>query len=332
MRTRRLLVSFLAALVASVALAQVPTSPPKRPSKPVFSPPGGGEQDPRGDSRPARAEPPPPAPVEAPAPAPPVDPVDSLFARLPKWPDKSAREAAIALSGLGHEVEARLIRNLTHNDWRIQAGSAFALSEMGSKTAVKALSVAIKDPTNGAALSELMRAIVRIDPLEGPKEVIPFLTNQIGRVREAALRAMPSTLDARYVDEAAQMFQSRSANVRATGISLMTRIPEATDREEFFLALSDPEVSVANPAARHLGSFGTEAALRRLASLVREGHDAAGVVRSARPDARRRRPRPRPRGRQRPGARARVRDAPRRRPLLPRRGRDLPREPRLQDR
>jgi HEAT repeat protein len=272
MRTRPLF-AILAAVFAAGVLAQqpVPTSPSKKPAKPVFSAPEGEEPAPKGASRPARPDPKDLAPVEAPPAQPPQDPVETLFARLAKWPEKSARDAAVALSGLGAEVEGRLIQNLGNNDWRVQAGSARALAEMGSTTAVKALGAAIKDPTNGAALSELMLAIVRIDPANGPKEVIPFLSHQVGRVRQAALAAIPNPLDGRYVEDAAQMFQSRNAPVRATGIQLMTRIPDAAQREEFFLAISDPEVSVANPAARHLAAFADEAGLRRLAGMAREG-------------------------------------------------------------
>ena len=274
MRTRLALPILAAVLASTVFAQQVPTSPPKRPSKPVFTPPEGTEPE----SRPARPDPRTVRPVEAPPPAPPQDPVEALFARLAKWPDKSARDAAIALSGLGAQVEDRLIRNLSHNDWRVQAGSARALSEMGSTTAVKALGVAIKDPTNGAALSELMLAVVRIDHVNGPKEVLPFLSHQIGRVRQAAMSAIPNPLDARYVEDAVQMFQSRNPAVRATGIQLLTRIPEAAQREEFFLALSDPEVSVANPAARHLAAFGNETGLRRLAGHPGEAPEEAAPV------------------------------------------------------
>jgi HEAT repeat protein len=270
MPTRRLAVLFLALLAAPAFAQQAPPSPPQRPRQPDFTPPDKGAQDEGAASR--RAETPPAvAPIDAPAPQPPADPVDVLFLRLSKWPAKPARDAAIALSGLGADVEARLIANLSHNDWRVQAGCARALADMGSKRAVKPLAVAIKDPTNGAALAELLSSIVRIDPVEGPREVLPFLSHQAGRVRMAAMQAIPNPLDQRYAADAAEMFKSRNPGVRATAITLLTRIPEAITREELFLALLDPEVAVSNPAARHLAAFGDETVLRRLKDLAREG-------------------------------------------------------------
>src|SRR5262249_44602449 len=88
---------------------------------------------------------------------------------------------------------------------RAGGGGGRALAEMSSKAAVKPLASAIRDPSNGAALSELLAAIVKIDPQNGPKEVVPFLTNSAGRVREAAMRVMPNPLDPRYVEDAAQL-------------------------------------------------------------------------------------------------------------------------------
>ncbi len=235
-------------------------------ARPVFSP--GDDVAKPADSRPADA--PATAPQDAPAPTS-GDPVETLFGRLSRWPAKPGKDAAIALSGLGASVEPRLIAGLGNNDWRVQAASAFALGEMGAKAATPSLIAAIREPTNGAALADLMAALIRIDPIAGPRQLLPFLTHQVGRVRLAAQNALPAVLDPQYMPDLITLFKSRTAQTRAVAMDLMTRVPDSASRDEFIDALADPEVGVAAVAARHVARHGTETEFKKLLALARTG-------------------------------------------------------------
>ena len=130
--THRHVVPFLAVVLlvaAGVVAQETPPRHPKPRPRPVFSPP---EETPPPAVAPAPKRVPEssPAPAEAATSQDPVDPVEALFARLDRFPQKSGRDDADALSGLGEKVADRLVEALSSNDWRVQAGAAHALAEM----------------------------------------------------------------------------------------------------------------------------------------------------------------------------------------------------------
>lgn len=276
--THRHVVPFFAVVLLVAAGLVAQETPPRNPKprpRPVFSPP---EETPPPAVAPAPKRGPEsaPAPADATTPQDPIDPVDALFARLDRFPQKTGRDAADALSGLGDKVADRLVEALGSNDWRVQAGAAHALAEMKWAKAAPALVRAVREPTNRAGLPWLMEALVRIDPLMGPAEVLPFVTSSAGGVREAAMKAMPETLDARYTAEVLAMCASVKAPIRVTGFTLLGRIPGVEDLDAWFEAFLDPEVGVADAASRHLALHASPKGTERLLGAAREG-----VMRSA---------------------------------------------------
>lgn len=230
-------------LVASSAAAQTP----------VFTPPA---PSPGPVAAPEKPAPPGTGAKKEPAPAPPAsqeDPVGALVARLNRWPAPKAKEAMMILAGLGAQAKGRLLEGLADNDWRIQAGCASALAEMGEKDAIPPLKLAIADPSNRAGLPELMKALVRIDAEAGTAMVLPFIGHQSGRVRQAARDALPDVIAASYLPRVAELVKNPRGPVRASALELLARVEGGPEREEWYTSLSDPEPQVAWTAARHLG-------------------------------------------------------------------------------
>ena len=269
------IVAFCCGVLGVAVWAQDPIKPPTptAPSapggrrdarKPVFTP------DPAEDAAKPAPEAPPQDPVDS-RPAGAVDPVEELFLKLSKWPARAGREAADALSGLGDKVEGRLIEGLDHNDWRVQASSAYALGRMGARRAAPSLIRAIREPTNRQSLSELMNALSRVDPERGPGEILPFLAHSSARVRDAALAALPGALDSRFLPAISEIYETTRGAQKAVALGLFGRVPGAHERDEIFAALSDPETEVAHAAARLLGFRAGENGLARLLASAKEG-------------------------------------------------------------
>lgn len=230
--------------------------------KPVFSPP---------DSRPTESRKTQEEPAGAPESRPRAGSVDRLFEKLRQWPERPARQAALLLSGLGDATHDRLIRGLADQDWRVRAGCAYALGEMGDPQAVEPLVAAIRDPSNRAGLTELMRALVRIDPRRGTREVLPFLSHASSRLRRKAMQVLPPTIDPAFSPDLVALARHRSGSVRRRALELLARVPGSGASETFFKGLGDPEPRVAAFAARYLGEQGTPEVRSRLRSLAREG-------------------------------------------------------------
>jgi len=253
MRSSRSIQLLLVLLLAVSSRAQPPvfTPPPKPPAKPT--PP------------PAVA----PKPVEEPAKAGATDPLEAYVERMRRWPARSARQAALVLAGLGDRARTRLIAGLEDNDWRIQAGSAFALAEMGDTAAIEPLTRAARSESNRASLPELLRAVAAIDPVAGPQVILPFVSHPVAKVRVAARAALPDVLAERFLPEVIVLWKSQKTSVRVSGLTLLTRIPGQEARPEFFDALGDPESQVAIVAARHLSRFPSEEVRTRVLELAR---------------------------------------------------------------
>src|SRR5204863_7687017 len=100
-------------------------------------------------------------------------------------------------------------------DWRVQPASASALAEMKAQEAIAPIVRAIREPTTKAGLGDLMIALVRIDPIRGPSEILPFLTNSSGKVRETALQSLPNAMDGRYLPQVLALTTSQRGATRA---------------------------------------------------------------------------------------------------------------------
>jgi HEAT repeat protein len=229
--------------------------------------------------------PPPPAPAPAPMPAPPPQaapaglvvegPVTALLQRLAQWPSSAGREAAFVLAGLGEAARPALEASLGSNDWRVQAGAAFALAEMGSVASFELVQLHAHDPSNRAALPELLRAAVRLDPVRGGRLVLPFLGHESGRMRDAAREALPARVDPGFLPEILELWRSPRAPVRRLALEALARVPGSHDRSEWLTALGDPDARVAAFAAQTLALRADEAGL----AVVREA--ARGEARRA---------------------------------------------------
>lgn len=241
----RLLVALAFTLLLPGGLcAQVPVfSPPDRPSEPPAPRPketgGKGQGDPtKAGSKNEDA---------------PTDPIAALIGRLNRWPAPKSKEASLILAGLGSEAKAQLLRGLSDNDWRIQAGCAFALAEMGEKDALPTLKAALADPSNRASAGEIMRALVRLDPVSGAQAILPFLAHSSARVRLAARDALPARLSPEFLPEVLALHSNPRGPVRVTALELLQRLDGGPEREEWFSSLADPEPEVAMTASRVLG-------------------------------------------------------------------------------
>ncbi|MEE2712663.1 MAG: HEAT repeat domain-containing protein [Planctomycetota bacterium] len=249
------------ALLCSAACLLFMLPAPAQP--PVFSPP------PKPVIKPGAPKPEAARPAAAASAAPEQEQsIEGLMGRVRRWPARTARQAALVLAGLGDPARRRLVAGLEDNDWRIQAGSAFALAEMGDTVVIDPLRRAIRDKANRASLPELLRAIAKIDPVTGPGAIIPHLAHSSGKVRLAARQALPEVLSERYVPDLVALHRSRRTSVRATALGLLARVPGQGERVEFFQALGDPEPQVALPAARHLARIGTASVRARLVDMA----------------------------------------------------------------
>lgn len=249
-----------ALFLALPAMGQPPVFSPKPKPKPAEARPGPvdpGKKVDAGKGEPKKEEPGS------------QDPIETLVERMRRWPARSSRQAALVLAGLGTPAKERLIQGLAENDWRIQAGCAFALAEMGDTSCLDALRRAIRNEANRASLPELLRAIVRIDPVTGPGAVIPHLAHSSAKVRVAARAALPEVIGDRYLPDVLALLRNQRAAVRVTALDLLGRIPGQAERREFFDSLGDPESSVAFAAARHLASTDTPLVRARLLELGR---------------------------------------------------------------
>ncbi len=264
--------AFVGCFTVSLVAQDRQPRPPRPRARPLFSPTE-NDSSPQGPQAPttrvspdSRLAAPPDAPKVEPS-----DPIDALFSRLDRFPQKAGKDAADALSGLGANVAERLVAALGSNDWRVQAGSSHALAEMKWTSAAPALVRAIREPTNRAGLPWLMDSLVRLDPLMGPAEVMPFVTSSAGGVREAAMKAMPAVLDARYADQVRALCESQKPQIRTTGFILLSRIPGTADLPIWIDAFLDPEVAVADTSSRYLATHATKDGITKLVALAKDG-------------------------------------------------------------
>ncbi|MAG54948.1 MAG: hypothetical protein CMJ83_01525 [Planctomycetes bacterium] len=232
---------------------------------PVFSPPGGAKGKPK--PKVAVAKPEPKAEQKTEKQEEPAT-VAGLMERMRRWPHRDARSAALILAGLGGQSKKPLLDGLVDNDWRIQAGSAFALAEMGDTDAIDPLRRAIANKSNRASLPDLLRAVVKIDPQGGPEAVLPFLGHSSAKIRVAARAALPLELPERYAPDLIALFRSRRTAVRAGALELLGRIRGQGEREEFFIALGDPEATVAFTSSLHLAELGSPKIRTRLLKMA----------------------------------------------------------------
>lgn len=210
----------------------------------VFSPP-----------RPAEEPAEKPAGAEAPGsqdPAKRADPLAAHWEAMRAWPADGAKKAALVLAGAPGESRDRLVRGLEDRDWRIQSGSAFGLAAVGEQRALPVLRAQILDDSNRAALPEFLRAIVAIDPENGPLSAAPFLAHRDSRIRAAARNALPRRLPDALVPDVVRLASNSRSPVRILAMELLGSLGDDAPLEEMIAGLADPESGVARIASRHL--------------------------------------------------------------------------------
>lgn len=193
----------------------------------------------------------PPAAVEV-APAPQQAPDADPFAPLLTWPSESAQNAARGLSQLGQAMAAQLTANLDHGDWRIRAGSAFALGEKKEVAAYPRIKKGLEEIGNQIAIATFFGALAKIDPVAAVGDLLPFLAAGSPGVARDAFEAMPKDIDARFVPRLREVADANDETTRWRAVELLRRVVGGVDWRVFQTLLSDKSAKVCYSSAQAL--------------------------------------------------------------------------------
>lgn len=190
---------------------------------------------------------------------------------LEKWPGRVGRAASRRLAARGPEVSEKLLKLLEHRDWRYRAGAANALSLIGDPRAFAPLQRALSDVGNRIGLETYFQALVRLDPIRGTAEVLPFLKSPSPRISRAAYDALPDRIPASFQGEISKLWTHRSQAVRLWGLELSLKLETPPSRDEFLRFLGDRNPKICRRVADFLSRDESNEAVGDLNRLVREG-------------------------------------------------------------
>ncbi len=191
-----------------------------------------------------------------------------LIDELKRWPSARGYDVAKRLVIAGRAVVPELMAALEDNDWRVRAGSVYALGELKEASAFPILAAKVKDVSNKIAVKIWFDALVKIDSTAGTATLLPFLESSSARVARDAFSSIPKRIDLRFDDALRSLIRHPTDLVRFRALQILSRIDRPLVAEPFLSRLGDRSPRVASYAADALSNFDdpkTHAELQRLA-------------------------------------------------------------------
>ncbi len=262
----------LLALLASASPAAaeepgIPPAPPKKTKKgeggPVFSPPEEEGTKPP-EKKPSKA---PDKPAE-----PPKGEMDVLVGRLAGWPSADAKAAAEALAERWAEAKPLLLAVLARpaGDGRATAAAAFAFQRSADPDGIPALLAAVRDPRASRWTTEILEAVVALDPVGARDRLLPLLQAPQPAVVERTARILRPLLVPADLPRLLEGTSSRYPAARRAALGLAADLDFEGAREPLVAALGDPSPEVALSAAVALGTRADAKLGADLNALARE--------------------------------------------------------------
>jgi HEAT repeat protein len=272
-------VVLVAALVASSsasALAQdQPKQPPADPGIPAGKPPKDAGKGTRikmggdGDTPPAEQ------PKDGEKPSAPKAPEktepEMWMETLAQWPSAEAKQASIRLANEPTVSYPLLEKKMyePNQDWRVICGVAATLGKIRDMRAIDVVRGKLDDRRLYQHSSDLLEALVRIDPVGAKARLIGLLTHPASAVVTEVEKLLEPRVAATDVDALRDVFDAGGPAARAASLRLMTKADRVASRAEVVKALRDPDPDVAYAAAATLaGDDSPEAAQLTLKSTV----------------------------------------------------------------
>ena len=251
----RFVVALALAAAARTAFAQEKPAQEKPPANPPtgtgHTPPaegGGPKIKMGGDPAPPKEEPAPPKAPDA------KSEPEQWVEQLGQWPSAEARQASIRLATVPSIAYPLLERRmLEHNqNWRMIAGCAATFGKLRDPRAIDLIRAKLEDRAMYQHATELIEALVRIDPVGAKPRLVVLLTHPASSVVAEAERFLTERVAAADVDALRDVYDAGSASARAAALRLIAKADPVAARAHFVRALSDKEPDVAFAAANGL--------------------------------------------------------------------------------
>jgi HEAT repeat protein len=252
---RSFVVALALAAAASTAAAQ-DTSPQEKP--PANPPAGTGRTPPAEGSGPrikmgggeagqGKEEPAAPKPEAKSEP-------EQWIEQLATWPSGAAKQASIRLATIPSVawplIEHRMLE--PNQDWRMIAGCASTLGKLRDLRGIDLLRAKLEDRGMYQHATEVIDAIVRIDPVGAKPRLVALLLHPASAVVADAEKLLTDRVAPTDVDTLRDVYDAGGASARASALRLIAKADPVAARSHFVRALGDAEPDVAFAAANGL--------------------------------------------------------------------------------
>lgn len=193
-----------------------------------------------------------------------------LVEALGDWPSNDARQAAIRLAAqptIAYPLlEARLLS--PDEDWRMIAGVAATLGKMRELRAIELLRAKLQDRKMYQHSSELLDAIVRIDPLHAKQRLMAELLHPAGAVVQSAAKRLEERVAPADLLDLKDVYSAGGPAARSAAIGLMAVADREGARPHLVRALADKDPETSLAAAEALAADPSDEAERALRDAV----------------------------------------------------------------
>lgn len=260
-RARFVVALALAAAAAPAAAQEAPPHEKSAQEKPPQNPPAGTSHpapDQGGGPKIKMGSDAPPPKEDAPSPTKPdakTEP-EQWLEQLAQWPSAEARQASIRLATVPTIAYPLLERRMLepNRDWRMVAGCAATLGKIRDLRAVDLLRAKLEDRAMYQHASELIEALVRIDPVGAKPRLVALLTHPASAVVADAEKLLAERIAPTDVDTLRDVYDAGGPAARAAAMRLVAKADPVAARIQFVKALSDKEPDVAYAASMGLAS------------------------------------------------------------------------------
>ncbi len=189
-----------------------------------------------------------------------------LVRQLAEWPSADARQASIRLAAQPSVALPLLERTMLErgHDWRMISGAAATLGRIGDLRALELIESKIQDRKMFQHASELLNALVKIDPIGAKARLTAHLLHPASAVVEEAGERLKKRVDAADLDGLREIFEIGGTAARAASLELMREADAENARADFAAALRDKHPTVCFAAAQSLSADDSDEALAML--------------------------------------------------------------------
>jgi HEAT repeat protein len=252
----------LAASSTSSAVAQdQPKPPPAEPGIPPAKPPKdagkgnrikmGGDTDPPPDQPKEGDKPAPKAPEKTEKTEP-----EMWMDALAQWPSAEAKQASIRLANEPTISYPMLEKKMyeANQDWRVICGVASTLGKIKDLRAVDMIRGKLDDRKMYQHSTDLLEALVRIDPVGAKARLTGLLTHPASAVVAEVEKLLEPRIAAGDLDALRDVFDAGGPAARAASLRLMAKADRVAARADVVKALRDADPEVAFAAASALAA------------------------------------------------------------------------------